>query len=305
MQTTSRIFMVRPASFTVNQETAVTNYFQQTAQIPDAAQSLALAEFTRYVDTLQQAGIDVHVFDDPTGTDTPDSLFPNNWLTLGHQGEAILYPMEAPNRRKERNPELIATLSEQFTINQVIDLSAFEQQGEFLEGTGSMVCDHENKIAWICRSSRSSPHVMTSVEEIPGYRAMWFNADDRRQQPIYHTNVMMSIGKKYAVVCFEAIRNRQEAAVLYKGLRQAGKEIIDITLTQTENFCGNIIELHAENNGHPVLAMSKRAWQAFTDSQRHILSDYATIVAPSLDIIEQLGGGGARCMVGEIFSPRR
>lgn len=305
MQTTSRIFMVRPASFTVNQETALTNHFQQTGQIPDASQAWALAEFTHYAEQLQQAGIDVHIFDDPTGTETPDSLFPNNWLTLGHQGQAIMYPMEADNRRKERNPALITTLSATFAIHQVIDLSPYEQQGDFFEGTGSMVCDHKNNIAWVCRSSRSSPAVMAAVEEKTGYRAMWFSARDRKGRPIYHTNVMMSIGETYAVVCFDAITDSQEAHQVYRGLRDAGKEIINISFAQMEHFCANTLELHAEDTGRPVFAMSHNAWRAFTRSQRAKLATYARIVSPSLATIEQLGGGGARCMVGEIFSPRR
>ncbi|RLM21270.1 amidinotransferase [Brenneria alni] len=304
MQTTDTIFMVRPSLFKINEETARTNYFQQSDYISDNVQQRALAAFDSYVDGLKVAGVNVLVFEDDAANNTPDSIFPNNWITLDNQGRVIVYPMEAENRRRERRRDIISAIEANFVIKSFHDLSYFEKQSKYLEGTGCLVCDHENKIAYICYSSRSSVEVMNELQKITGYQAVWFNACDQNNHPIYHTNVMMTVGKKYAVVCLESITDKDEAQKVTASLTQSGKQVIEITYQQMKSFCANMLELKSAD-GSPVYAMSTQAWNAFSSQQKDILSSYAKIVLAPIDIIETLGGGGARCMIAEIFLDKR
>lgn len=305
MQTTDTVFMVRPGSFSLNNETASSNAFQH-ADVrlnPEMLHQQATLAFERYVSALRAANIEVHVFDDRPGNNTPDSLFPNNWVTLQHDGSLTLFPMEAHNRRRERDPAIIAALMQRFRLQPALDLSGWEQRGEYLEGTGSLVCDHQQRIAYVCRSSRSSGHVLQEWQQNTGYKVIDFTAKDAQGRAIYHTNVMMSIGIRYAVVCMDAVVEATERELLIASLRASGKIIIEITHAQMQAFCGNILELRG-NDGRPVIAMSEQAWEAFTHTQQQILGGYARIVQAPIAIIEQHGGGGARCMLAEIFAPK-
>lgn len=304
MQTTRHILMIRPSRFECNAETAASNAFQQPGMDAVTAQVSALKEFDAYVEQLRAAGVDVTVVQDTEQPHTPDSIFPNNWVSFHQDGSAVLYPMEAPNRRLERRADILERIAERFALRRTVNISHFERDNLFLEGTGSMVLDREQSIAYVCHSSRSHPEVMKLVEATLGYRAFWFHASDAQGKPIYHTNVMMSVGRRLAVVCLESIRDVQERAVLVHQLEQTGKTILDISFEQTAKLAGNVLELH-DLEGRPLLAMSRRAWQALDPQQQALVQSHATPVAAALDTIETLGGGGARCMIAEIHLPLR
>jgi hypothetical protein len=212
--------------------------------------------------------------------------------------------MEAPNRRRERRDSVIERIRAQYQVGELSDLSAFEAEGKFLEGTGSMVFDHANRLAYVCLSSRSHPEVLTALLMQLDYQALVFDAVDRGGAAIYHTNVMMAVGSKLAVVCLEAIQPASARQRVCEQLQRHGKQIIDIDYTQMEHFCGNVIEL-ADAAGNAVFAMSSRAWQAFTPQQQATLAANGTVAHAPLDTIENLGGGGARCMVAENFLPQK
>ncbi|HYD59636.1 MAG TPA: arginine deiminase-related protein [Noviherbaspirillum sp.] len=304
MQTTDHVLMIRPVRFSSNPETAFSNAFQLDDLAPDAAQAAAQKEFDAYVQALCDAGVGVLVVDDSPEPHTPDSIFPNNWVSFHRDGRVILYPMEAPNRRLERRAAVLTEVGKKFAIRETVDLSRFEAEGKFLESTGSMVLDHDNRQAYACHSSRSHPDVMKAFEAETGYRAVWFHAADRFGKPIYHTNVMMCVGRKLAVACMEAIAGPAERALLRQSLHATGKQVIDITLAQMESFAGNMLELRSVR-GNPVFVMSRRAWGSLTTAQQRLIASYAEPVPAPIDTIERLGGGSARCMLAEIFLPPR
>lgn len=304
MQTTSNILMIRPARFLSNPQTSQSNAFQKSDIDAQQSQQNALNEFDAYVSELRRCGVNVLVIDDTVEPHTPDSIFPNNWISLHADGKVVLYPMEAPNRRLERCNKVLEKLKQEFAVEEIIDLSGFENTGHFHEGTGTMIFDHDKKMTYICFSSRSSPTVMKSVSEKIDYQSFWFHSVDRHGQPIYHTNVMMCVGKTLAVVCLESIRDQDEKASLVKALTASGKKIIDISYDQLEQFAGNMLEL-SSRDGEPVFAMSRQAWSALTEDQQATISAYAKVALAPIDTIERLGGGGARCMIAEIFLPRR
>lgn len=302
-QTTRNIVMIRPVHFFSNPETRASNRFQQPDADNATAQARAVAEFDGYVAALRAAGVNVLAIDDQPQGNTPDSIFPNNWISLHPDGRVFLYPMEAPNRRRERRDSVIARIRAEFAVGELCDLSAFEAEGKFLEGTGSMVFDHDDRRAYVCRSSRSHPEVLAALLLRLDYRAVVFDAVDCSGAAIYHTNVMMAVGSRLAVVCLEAIRPAAARERVRAQLQRHGKQVIDIDYAQMENFCGNVIEL-ADAAGNAVFAMSSRAWHAFSPTQQAIFTAHGTVVHAPLDTIEQLGGGGARCMVAENFLPR-
>ncbi|BAK77790.1 putative amidinotransferase [Pseudogulbenkiania sp. NH8B] len=304
MQTTSTILMIRPARFLSNPQTSPSNTFQKSDIDHQEAQQNALAEFDAYAGELRRCGVDVLVIDDTVEPHTPDSIFPNNWISLHADGKVLLYPMEAPNRRLERNNKVLEKITEAFAVEEVIDLSGFERVGQYHEGTGTMIFDHNQKMAYVCFSSRSSEAVMKAVSETIGYQALWFHSVDRHGKPIYHTNVMMCVGKTLAVVCLESIRDRNERTALVQALTASGKEIIDISYDQLEHFAGNMLEL-SSRDGEAVFALSRQAWSSLTPEQQTAISSYARVAQAPIDTIERLGGGGARCMIAEIFLPRR
>lgn len=304
MQTTQHVMMIRPARFESNAQTHGSNAFQQPTHDPARVQEAALSEFDAYVAMLRETGLHVTVIADTEDPHTPDSIFPNNWMSCHEDGTLVLYPMEAPNRRLERRPDIIARLREDFEIRDIVDLSDYEQQGLYLEGTGSMVLDRDNRIAYVCHASRSHDAVMQDFCDRLGYRAIWFHATDGEGRAIYHTNVMMSVGRILAIVCLESLPDAAERAALSCQLAETGKRVLPITLTQVRCFAGNVIELQG-SDGRPVFAMSRRAWEAFEPWQQQLVYEHGTPLAANLDTIETQGGGGARCMIAEIHLPRR
>ncbi len=304
MQTTSHVLMVRPTRFTANPETMVSNAFQRALVPGTDAQVRALAEFEGYVSALRAAGVSVLEVEDTPAPHTPDSIFPNNWVSFHADGTALLYPMEAPNRRQERRPELLAAVAEGFHLARTVDLSPFETVGKYLEGTGSMVLDREHRLAYLCRSSRSHPEVVRTFGDLMGYTPVWFDATDAAGVPIYHTNVMMALGLKLVVICLEAVEDPRQRATLLGHFQDTGKTVLPISRAQMVAFAGNMIELQGWN-GHPVLAMSRRAWHALRDDQRRLILHHAQPVVAPIDTIEHCGGGGTRCMVAEIHLPPR
>lgn len=304
MQTTQHLLMIRPSRFECNIQTTSSNAFQKPSNDPIAAQTAALQEFDAYVEQLRTAGLDVMVEQDMVEPHTPDSIFPNNWVSFHDDGAVVLYPMEAPNRRLERNETILQRINEHFDIKQIHDLSSFELKKQFLEGTGSLVLDREHRIAYVCRSSRSNPAVMSEFSALLDYTAFWFNAQDVNGRDIYHTNVMMSVGRVLAVVCLESILDQGERKTLVELLEKTGKVILDISLPQTLAFAGNVLEV-SNQAGEPVLAMSQRAWNSLDTQQKALLTRHVRPVIAQLDTIETFGGGGARCMIAEIHLPLR
>jgi hypothetical protein len=304
MQTTQHLLMIRPSRFECNIQTTSSNAFQKPSNDPIAAQTAALQEFDAYVEQLRTAGLDVMVEQDMVEPHTPDSIFPNNWVSFHDDGAVVLYPMEAPNRRLERNETILQRIKEHFDIKQIHDLSSFELKKQFLEGTGSLVLDREHRIAYVCRSSRSNPAVMSEFSVLLDYTAFWFNAQDVNGRDIYHTNVMMSVGRVLAVVCLESILDQGERKTLVELLEKTGKVILDISLPQTLAFAGNVLEV-SNQAGEPVLAMSQRAWNSLDTQQKALLTQHVKPVIAQLDTIETFGGGGARCMIVEIHLPLR
>jgi hypothetical protein len=305
MQSARTVLMVRPARFGFNAETAASNHFQQ---IPDdldaaAAQAQAFAEFDGAVELLRAHGVQVLMFDDTTTPPKPDAVFPNNWVSLHADGRVLLYPMHAPNRRPERRPDILAALGEQFTIREVVDLSDYEHQGRFLEGTGSIIFDHLHRVAYACLSPRTNASLFQQVCTLLGYRPVAFRALDGQGQEIYHTNVMMCVGAHFAVVCLECIADAAEQAATVASLTDTGHEIIAITQTQVAHFAGNMLTLQPAGTGPELLVMSQSAFDVLTAEQHQALSRYCGLLPLSIPTIETLGGGSARCMLAEVFLP--
>ncbi|MBG8552005.1 citrulline utilization hydrolase CtlX [Hymenobacter guriensis] len=306
MQSARTVFMVRPARFGFNTETAESNYFQNAIREAsgEEIQRRARAEFDGVVAALRAHGVRVLVFEDTPAPHTPDSIFPNNWLTLHPDGRVLLYPMCAPNRRLERRPDILAALQEQFAVTEVIDLSGSERQNRFLEGTGSIIFDHLHRVAYACLSPRTDAALFQEVAQQLCYRAVAFHAHDAQGQEIYHTNVMMCVGARFAVVCLESIRNAAEQAVVVDSLTATGHEIIDISLAQVSRFAGNMLTLQPAT-ARELLAMSQSAHDALTPAQRTTLAQYCDLLPLPIPTIETIGGGSARCMLAEVFLPEK
>jgi len=302
MQTTSHILMIRPVNFTFNAETAVNNAFQKT---PDAvgsdagAQRQALEEFDGFVTLLRDNGLDVTVIDDTPEPYTPDSIFPNNWISFHQQGLICLYPMFAVNRRLERKPGVLEQLGRAFHIGQTLDFSSYEQEGLFLEGTGSMVLDRDNKIAYACLSPRTDKGVLLDFCAKTGYTPEVFAAVDSSHRAIYHTNVMMCVADRYVVVCPDSLPDTVERQHLAATIRASGKQLIPISLQQMDHFAGNMLQVH-NRQGERLLVMSSQAYDSLSPQQIEQLSSYNKILQSPLTTIETNGGGSARCMMAEI-----
>ncbi|HEY8937520.1 MAG TPA: arginine deiminase-related protein [Cyclobacteriaceae bacterium] len=302
MQTTSHLLMIRPVKFTFNTETAVNNAFQS---VQDAnAQEVAVKEFDDFVNLLQKNGIDVTVVDDTQQPHTPDSIFPNNWISFHDDGSIVLYPMYAVNRRQERKPHVIEKLKEHFQIKHQVDLSSYENENVFLEGTGSMVLDREHKIAYACISQRTNRRVLDNFCTRLDYTAQTFTATDANNYPIYHTNVMMCVADKYVVICLESIADKTEREETVNVVEKTGKEIITISLDQMNHFAGNMLQVQ-NKIGKRFLIMSSQAYSSLKAEQISAIENYNSIIHSSLDTIERNGGGSARCMMAEVFLPTR
>lgn len=315
--------MVRPFRFAFNEETAQNNYFQQpTATGPDTEKApppvagieagsvagatfdsvavKALEEFDAFVNQLRGKDVDVLVVQDTPTPWTPDSIFPNNWFSSHISGELVLYPMFAENRRQERKREVLDLLTRKIDHRKVVDLTHWEKEGEFLEGTGSMVLDRDKRIAYCCRSPRTSEKVLADFCSRLNYDAVAFNATDQKGNLIYHTNVMMAVGNQVAIISLESITDEDERRKVVSRLTSAGKIIVDISLDQVARFAGNMLEVKSRN-GHPIMVMSASARNALSAKQETVISTYNTILSVPLSTIEANGGGSARCMMAEIF----
>ena len=301
-QSTSHILMIRPVNFGFNEQTAGSNAFQIRDAKDDDANRKAQTEFDGMVNALCGDGVDVTVIDDTPEPYTPDSIFPNNWVSFHADGEVYLYPMQAENRRLERREDIIAKLEDRFSVKHVIDLSRFEQENKFLEGTGSMVPDRENKIAYACISPRTDRDVLDLFCEHAGYRPVTFDAVDEKGQAIYHTNVLMCVGTGFAVICLDSIPNPDEKLVVKESLSLTKKEIIDISFGQMNHFAGNMLEVK-NSAGDTLIVMSQSAFDALLDEQKQILKKYGKLVHADIGTIETLGGGSARCMMAEVHLP--
>lgn len=301
----STVFLVRPARFSFNAETAVSNHFQQAiAELSaDAIQAQAFAEFDAAVATLRGHGVHVLVFDDTPVPPKPDAVFPNNWLTLHPDGRAVLYPMCAPNRRLERRADILQELGQQYVLREVIDLSGYEAEGRFLEGTGSLIFDHEHRVVYAGISPRTDADLVHHVAATLGYRPVTFHATDAHGHAIYHTNVMMCVGGKFATVCLESIADPAEQAAVADSLTSTGHELVAISLAQVRRFAGNMLTLQPAAGGRELLVMSRSAYDSLTTAQRHTLSRHCELVPLAIPTIETIGGGSARCMLAEVFLP--
>lgn len=304
-QTTSNLLMIRPVSFGFNQETAESNAFQNaqfSEQTKDQSQQIALKEFDEMVSHLQKLGVNIIVIEDTIETYAPDSIFPNNWVSFHGNGTVITYPMQAENRRLERREDIINQISTSFYINRRLDLSNFESENKFLEGTGSMVLDRKYKIAYACLSPRTHVDVLKEFSIQMNYEVIVFNASDEAAKQIYHTNVIMCIGDRFAVICLEAIPDLDERLTVRNSLEQSGKRIIDISLAQMSQFAGNMLEVKNQK-GESILVMSNSAYGSLQPKQLVILNEYCTVCHFDLSMIEGNGGGSARCMMAEIHLP--
>lgn len=304
-QTTRDLFMVRPAHFGSNAETAVSNVFQQLTDRPAASLEIeALAEFDGMVQDLRAAGVRLIVIDDTGEPRKPDAIFPNNWVTTHASGNTFLFPLEAPGRRAERRMDIIRTLSAEhgFTVRKIVDLSVHESEGKFLEGTGSMVLDRVNRIAYAARSTRTHPELLGVFAREAGYEAVAFDTLDSGGRPIYHTNVMLAIGSQFVMICAAAICDARRRAAIIERLAGAGREVIEITMQQMTAFAGNLLEVQGED-GAPLIVLSKTAHAALTAGQRTALQAHGKLLPIAVDTIERVGGGSVRCMLAEIFLP--
>lgn len=291
--------MIRPINFGFNAETAVNNAFQTPGAAGGDAQRNALAEFDGFVQLLRDNDVDVTVIDDTPEPYTPDSIFPNNWISFHHDGTVCLYPMFAANRRQERKPGVLQVIGQKFRIAQTLDLSGYEQTGVFLEGTGSMVLDRDAKIAYACLSPRTDRAVLQDFCKKLDYTPELFTAVDAGGQPIYHTNVMLCVADKYVVVCLDALPDGPQREHLAAVIRASGKTIIPITLYQMSHFAGNMLQVH-NRSGQRLLIMSSQAYASLDPEQLQQLTSFNPILRAPLTTIETNGGGSARCMLAEI-----
>ena len=301
MSFANKILMVRPYAFGYNPETAESNVFQKESDLSaEEVQRRALEEFDRMVEGLRSEGIEVLVFNDKPEPHTPDAVFPNNWFSTHPGGTLCLYPMEAVARRGERDPDIVEAVEKAIEVQRKIDLTPAEEQGTFLEGTGSLILDQDNRIAYACISSRTDPGLLDIWAHMMKFQTVHFHSYDSEGAPIYHTNVMMCLGDRFAVVCIESVTDEAEREKLAKSLRDSGKEIIEISFQQMYDFAGNMILLRNKDD-EKILVMSQRAFDSLEEAQVKKMESYAKLLAFDIKTIEDLGGGSARCMIAEIF----
>jgi hypothetical protein len=294
--------MIRPVNFGFNEETAASNAFQNRNTDKNGIKEKARHEFDGMVNVLRENGVDVTVIGDTPEPYTPDSIFPNNWVSFHADGGVFLYPMQAGNRRLERREDIIAQLEDRFEVKHIIDLTRFEQEDKFLEGTGSMVLDRENKVAFACISPRTDREVLALFCEQAGYKEVSFNAYDEYHHAIYHTNVLMCIGSKFAVICLDSITDADEKNAVVTILKLTHKEIINISFEQMNRFAGNMLEVK-NKAGETLIVMSENAFNSLNQLQKTSLEKYGKLVYTDINTIESNGGGSARCMMAEVHLP--
>tara|TARA_Y100001958_G_C21229751_1_gene555388 strand:- start:325 stop:1287 length:963 start_codon:yes stop_codon:yes gene_type:complete len=307
-QATNSILMIRPINFGYNEETAGDNHYQNKDSIIKNSNETAQKEFDNMVKNLKQNGISVHVFQDDENDYTPDSIFPNNWVSFHQNGDVGLFPMYAKNRRLERRPEVLEFLeSEGFTISNIVDYSSAEYENKFLEGTGSMILDRENRIAYCSISNRSNEDLFIEFCEDFEFNPVIFNSfqsvGDKRL-PIYHTNVMMCVAADYVIICLDSIDDKKQRKNVSNFIIESGKKLIEISEKQVESFAGNMLELINEN-GESILVMSKSAEDSLDENQRNTIANHSRIISCDINTIEVCGGGSTRCMMAEIFLPKK
>ncbi|WP_242131661.1 citrulline utilization hydrolase CtlX [Aestuariivivens marinum] len=308
-QTTNTILMIRPINYRMNEQTAINNYYQKVLDkiLPETVNVRAQQEFDAFVEKLRQIGVNVIVVSDTNEYDTPDSIFPNNWVSFHKNGDVGLYPMFAENRRLERREDILLTLEEQgFIIKNIIDYTSAEEEGVFLEGTGSIVLDRVSRKAYCALSSRADEDLFIEFCEDFEFTPVIFTAYqwvNNKRLPIYHTNVMMCIGESFAVICLNSIDDKKERKNILKHLKEDGKDIIDISEEQVNHFAGNMLQVRGKNDSR-YLIMSQAAYNALTNEQVQKLEKHTNLLSSSLDTIEACGGGSARCMMAEVFLPK-
>jgi|TARA_B110000240_G_C13431384_1_gene423892 hypothetical protein len=308
-QITNTILMIRPVSFRMNEQTAVNNYYQKVLDnlLPETVQTKALQEFDGFVEKLRSVGVNVIVINDKKHPDTPDSIFPNNWISFHQDGTVALYPMFAENRRQERREDVLDIIEDKgFVINNVVDFSSAEEERIFLEGTGSLLLDRVNKKAYCSLSPRAEEDLTIEFCEDFEYTPVLFRSYQtvgNQRKEIYHTNVMMCLAENFAVVCLDSIDDKKELKQLVKHLKEDKKEIISITEEQVNNFAGNMLQVLGESDERYIV-MSTSADDSLTKSQRNAIERHCKILSSSLDTIEACGGGSARCMMAEVFLPK-
>ncbi|WP_026978381.1 citrulline utilization hydrolase CtlX [Flavobacterium tegetincola] len=309
-QTTNSILMIRPVAFRMNEQTAVNNYYQKVLDglLPATVNAKAQEEFDTFVEKLRNVGVDVTVVDDTLDPDTPDSIFPNNWISFHQNAEVVLYPMFAENRRAERREDILEILEEKgFQIESINDYTEAEEDGFFLEGTGSLLLDRKNQKAYCALSPRADEELFIEFCEDYDLAPIIFEAFQTvngERKLIYHTNVIMTLGETFAVICADCIDDKKERKMVLDNLKEDQKEVILITEDQVNNFAGNMLEVKGTDDKR-YLVMSNSAFQSLTKKQITQLEKHAEILSSSLDTIEACGGGSARCMMAEIFLPKK
>ena len=308
-QTTNTILMVRPINFRMNEQTAVNNYFQEDIDLKNSQiNQKAQEEFDNYVTVLRENGIRVIVISDTTEFDTPDSIFPNNWISFHADATVAIYPMFAENRRKERREDVLEELErEGFLIENVVDYTSAEDEGFFLEGTGSMILDRVYKKAYCALSPRADEELFIEFCEDFEYTPVVFEANqtvDDTREAIYHTNVMMCIAETFAIICLDTIDDKKEKKNVIHHLKESGKEIIEISEKQMHQFAGNMLQVKGKDNQR-FLVMSQSAYDSLNANQIQRIKKHCEIISSSLETIETCGGGSARCMMAEVFLPKR
>lgn len=304
-QLTNTVVMVSPLHFGFNPQTAASNPFQHNVRdSQNHVQQKALQDFKNMVYALKHAGVSVVVLPSNKDVVTPDSLFPNNWFSHHQNGKLIIYPMLAPNRSAERQVNQLVRLlcSAGVAVSEVVDMTSDEKHGNYLEGTGSLVLERGKNVAFGMESPRTTRAAFDQWCRMMGYEGVFFKAYDNKRCPIYHTNVVMNIGRAFAVVCLASITNKEERNLVEKKLRDLNKTIISITMQQMYSFCGNVLQL-LSHDGKSKIVMSATAWDGFTPHQKIQLGKFGDILAVSIPTIERVGGGSARCMLAEIFKP--
>lgn len=299
MATTSHVMLIKPNNFYFNAQTAKNNAFQHDAAISNT-QKNALFEFESLVEQLTSHNVSVTVFDD-IYTDTPDSIFPNNWISTHQSGKLVLYPMFAPNRQKEVRADIVEQLTKQFGYKEVVDFTRYILREQYLEGTGSLVLDRNHRIAYACKSIRTNEDLLAEWATLMNYKPILFHAFDNQGTPIYHTNVMMAMAQNYTVICLESISEKEQTAVK-DILANTHKQIVEISHDQMNSFAGNMLELQ-DTNGHSLLLLSQSAYDSLSQHQKNQLSSFSTLLPVAIPTIETLGGGSIRCMIAEIFKP--
>ncbi len=308
-QTTNTIFMVRPVSFRMNEQTAVNNYYQQELvdTLPATINAKAQKEFDDFVIKLQENGVEVVVINDTETPSTPDSIFPNNWISFHENGDVGLYPMFAENRRLERREDVLETLeSKGFVIENIVDYTEAEEEAVFLEGTGSMVLDRENQKAYCALSPRADEELFIEFCEDFEFTPVVFTSNqtvNNQREAIYHTNVMMCVAEQFAIICLASIDDKKERKNVISHLKENGKEIIDITEQQVNAFAGNMLQVKGANEQR-FLVMSSSAYHSLRKEQLQKIEKHNSIIHSSLETIETCGGGSARCMMAEVFLPK-